>query len=373
MTTTSERLREFTAGMAGNGNGKRNGTPSMERQPVIVRMADVHAMPTDWLWFNRIVAGTINLLAGPGGVGKSTAAYDMAARISRGMDFPDGTECKAGASLFISAEDDPARVIRPRLDAHNADVSKVHLLRAVKRIDEHGKETELSYTLADVDATKKAVAQIPDLRAIFVDPIGSFVGGQTDANTDNAVREVLQPINAIAESMGIAVICIAHHRKSAGMTADELVLGSRAFTALSRAVWHVFKDPDDDERRLMLAGKCNLARAKTGLAFTIQGEPIGRVEWEREPVEQSADEFVRALSRPGPEPESQDEAAEWLREALTDGAVETKALQTLAKDAGVSWRTVRRAKGVVGVKIERNDHTKKYQWRLLKGPREGTV
>lgn len=354
-------LRENVKGL----NGKHK--PTFTHTPIVVCMADVQAQPIDWLWENRFVAGAINLLAGPGGIGKSTVMYDAVARVTRGLDWPDGSPCEQGSALLISGEDDPARVIRPRLDEHGADVSRVHLLRAVTRIDEHGDETEIGFTLEDVEILRKTADQIDDLRLIVIDPIGSFIGGRTDASTDNAVRAVLVPVSLLAERNGAAVVLVAHHRKAAGITADELVLGSRAFTALSRAVWHVFKDPADDERRLMLAGKSNLARSKNGLAFTIaNGAAAGHVRWEPEPVEQTADAFVQEQGRPGPEPESQTEAIEWLKEALSEGAIETNKLKKMATEAGVSWRTARRAKGKVGIKIERNSFSKKYEWRLLK-------
>ena len=67
----------------------------------------------------------------------------------------------------------------------------------------------------------------------MVDPIGSFLGGSTDAHRDNDVRSVLVPVARLAEQYDTAVLVVAHRRKSPGDNADDLALGSRAFTGVA--------------------------------------------------------------------------------------------------------------------------------------------
>jgi putative DNA primase/helicase len=206
-------------------------------EPVLVCLADVEPRPVSWLWPGRIPLGRITLLVGRPGEGKSFLTTDMAARITTATPWPDGSECPIGSVVLISAEDDPADTIRPRLDAHYADVRRVHLLSAVRRKDADGHH-ERMVTLADLDAIEKAVKRCGDCKLIVVDPIGSFLGGRTDSHRDNEVRAVLAPIAQLAERHGPAVLVVAHRRKGTGSTADDLALGSRAFTGIARAVWH---------------------------------------------------------------------------------------------------------------------------------------
>src|SRR5262249_26629396 len=254
-------------------------------------------------------------------------------------------------------EDDPADTIRPRLNAHFADVRRVHLLSAIRRVDDEG-QYERMISLADVDDIDEALARLPDCRLIVVDPIGSFLGGRTDAHRDNEVRSVLAPIAALAERHGPAVLVVAHRRKSAGSIADDLALGSRAFTGIARAVWHLTRDNENKARRLLLPGKNNLAREGDGLAFSIIGEPA-RISWERDPVAMSADDALAAESqtqeqKPGPEAEALDAASAWLGAALAAGS-------RLAKDVIDEWkngqggseRTLKRAKQSLGVEAYR--------------------
>jgi hypothetical protein len=331
-------------------------------------MADVEPRNISWLWRDRIPLGRITLLVGRPGEGKSFLTTDMASRISTGTRWPDGTDCPQGSVLMLTAEDDPAETIRPRLDAHHADVGCVHLLSAVRGVDKDGQDERL-ITLADVNAIEEALAKLRNCKLIVVDPIGSFLGAGTDAHRDNEVRGVLAPIAKLAEKYGPAVLLVAHRRKSAGSIADDLALGSRAFTGIARAVWHLTRDPENKARRLMLSGKTNVACEGHGLAFSIIGDPA-RIEWESAPVAMMADDalVVECQSRdrkPGPEAEAFGQATAWLRSALADGPRPMKELLDEWKNGqGGSQRTLNRAKKSLAVDSYREEVPGVWLWRL---------
>ena len=201
------------------------------------------------------------------GLGKSYLTCDMASRVSNGTPWPDGSDCELGSVLLITGEDDPHDTIRPRLDIHEANVKKIHLLSTVHRLNRDGKTQEFMFTLADVQALETTLKTLSDCRLIIVDPIGSFLGAGTDAHRDNEVRGVLAPIAKLAEQTGAAVLMVVHRRKGGGSNADDLALGSRAFTGIARSVWHLVPDSNSSERRLLLPGKNNLAMQQQGLAF----------------------------------------------------------------------------------------------------------
>lgn len=343
-------------------------TEALKLGPILTCFADVESRTVSWLWPGRIPSGCISLLCGIPGLGKSFVTTDFAARISTGTPWPDGRDCPQGSVILISAEDDPHDTIRPRLDAHNANVHQVHLLSAVRSVDREG-HYERMITLADVDAIEAALTKLPDCKLIVVDPIGSFLGSQIDSHRDNEVRSVLSPIAMLANKFALAVLVVAHHRKSAGSIADDLVLGSRAFTGVARAVWHLTRDGDDKSRRLLLPGKNNLANEGDGLAFSIIGEPP-RIAWERDPVAMTADDAlaVEHQSRehkPGPDAEALDAASEWLRSALADGPRLVKELHDeWCNGHGGSKRTLDRAKQSLRVEAYRPDVPGPWWWRL---------
>ena len=333
------------------------------RKPILIKLSDVEPRQTDWLWPNRVAKGRITLLVGMPGVGKSFFTCDTAARVSTGSPWPDGTPCPHGSVILISAEDDPADTIRPRLDTHSADVSKIELLAGTIRTDDEGTEKELMFSLSDLDALEVALQQVSDCRLIVVDPIGSFLGGGTDAHRDNEVRAVLAPLAKLAEKYGPAVLIVAHRRKGGGGTADELALGSRAFTGIARSVWHLSADPDSGQRRLLLPGKNNLAAQQQGLAFTISGEPAA-LRWERDPVAMTADEaLAREIVTRG-HSSALDEAVAWLEDRLANGPKPGKELKEAAAADGITSRTLDRARSKLYVICGPDGFRGPWVWRL---------
>ncbi|MCC6492586.1 MAG: AAA family ATPase [Pirellulales bacterium] len=312
-------------------------------QPKLVRLADVESRPVQWLWPGRIALGRLSLLVGMPGAGKSFLTCDMAARISTGTPWPDGSPCDRGSVLLITAEDDPADTIRPRLDAHHADASRVHLLAGLHRAEGDGDAEEAVFSLERTGALETALSTLNDCRLIVVDPIGSFLGARTDSHRDNEVRAVLAPIGKLAERYGPAVLVVAHRRKSAATVADDTALGSRAFTGIARSVWHLARDGQSRQRRLLLPGKSNLSSEQPGLAFSIGGEPAA-IQWEREPVAMSADDALAREQSEPVDPSAVDDAVAWLTEELAAGPRTAKELRDGAKADGIAWRTVERAK-----------------------------
>jgi|GEM_PF-3375761 hypothetical protein len=350
---------------------KTNNTESeFDFQPVIINLEEVVATPVEWLWDKRIPLGRITLLVGKPGQGKSFLTCDFAARVTTGTPWPDGSPCQKGSVLMLTLEDDPADTIRPRLDAMHADVTRVRILKAVNYRDIDGARRQRGLTLADLPVIEKALESLPDCRLLVIDPIGDFLGRRVDSHRDNEVREVLTPLAELARRRKVAVLVVMHRRKSTGEGgADETAMGSRGFTGIARSVWHVSRDANDKKRRLFLPGKQNLAEELPGLAFRIVGDsPWTRVEWEREPVNMSADEGLEAerqASRPGPEADALEEAKAFLLTALSAGP-------RLAKDLLEDWkvnhggcqRTLYTAKAEIGVESFREKVPGPWFWRL---------
>ena len=332
-------------------------------RPRLLCMAEVESRPIRWLWKNRIPAGRLSLLVGMPGCGKSFLSCDMAARVSTGTPWPDGSHCERGSVLFITAEDDPGDTIRPRLDAHRADVSRIHLLAGTLTSDKKGEDREIMFTLQDVGVLEATLAMLPDCRLIVIDPIGSFLGSRMDAHRDNEVRGVLAPVAEVAKRSGAAVLIVAHRRKSAGGSADDTALGSRAFTGLARAVWHLSRDPDDAPRRLWLPGKNNLAVEPDGLAFRILGDPAS-VHWEPEALSMSADDALSRERGDDGERSAIDEAVAWLEQHLDECGRPAKKIKDDARKDGIADRTLHRAAKKLRVVKEPDGFGGPWRWRM---------
>ncbi len=332
--------------------------------PVLVRLADVEPESVRWLWPGRLPRGRLALLAGMPGLGKSFATCDFASRVSTGTPWPDGSACDPGSVLLVTAEDDAGDTIRPRLDAHGADVSKIHLLQGVHRLDRRGKPVEAPFMLENLEPLEQALDTLSNVRLVVVDPVGSFMGARIDSRSDTEVRSVLGPLATLANRADAAVLLIAHVRKATAQHADDLVLGSRAYTGLARAVLHLFTDPDDQQRRLLLPGKMNLTAPPPGLSYTITGDPT-RVVWSDSPTTWTATDVLAATGGRGRQ-DDDDEPAQWLRDVLSSGPIPSSEVKELGETDGFKWRTVQAAKSRIGAIATREgfDSGARWVWHL---------
>jgi hypothetical protein len=107
------------------------------RRVTLTSAADVKVRPVRWLWHHRIALGTLALLVGKEGVGKSTFAYQLVADITRGRLA--GAFYGTPRTVVISAtEDSREHTIVPRLMAADADLALVHFVDVVTSEDTAG-------------------------------------------------------------------------------------------------------------------------------------------------------------------------------------------------------------------------------------------
>jgi AAA domain len=330
---------------------------------IMQRAADVTPEPVEWLWPGRVALGKLTLIAGEAGLGKSQLSIAMAAAVTIGGEWPCGEgRAPEGHVIILSAEDGAADTIVPRLMAVGADRERVELVSAVR--DEKSRRAfDLSVDLALLE---RKISEIGDVKLIIIDPISSYLGPKVDSHVNAAVRAVLEPVSEMAARLRVAIVAITHPPKGTGTTAINRFIGSIAFVAAARAAFMVTRDADDDTRRLFLPVKNNLAAVGNGLAFRLEQRIVGdpgegivasSVAWESEAVTMTADQALQATDAQGTGKGSAGaEAEELLRNALATGPVAMKDIQAEAKEAGLSWATVRRAKERLGIVAERESH-----------------
>jgi len=69
--------------------------------------------PISWLWRDWLARGKMHIIAGQPGTGKTTVAMKMAATVSAGSHWPEGTRATKGNVIIWSGEDDPADTLVP--------------------------------------------------------------------------------------------------------------------------------------------------------------------------------------------------------------------------------------------------------------------
>jgi putative DNA primase/helicase len=207
----------------------------------IIRMADVLAEVVRWLWYPYIALGKLTILEGDPGLGKSWLMCAIAAAVSLGRGLPGADPSEPGNVLMLSAEDGLGDTLRPRLDAVEADVSKVFALNEPLTFDASG--------LLRLEA---ALIELSPQLAI-IDPLFAFTGGQIDIHKANQCRAVSAPLAAIADRQGCALVAVRHLGKSrGGGHALNAGIGSIDFAAAARSVLLVGQDPDEPSKRAVV-------------------------------------------------------------------------------------------------------------------------
>jgi len=337
------------------------------RRLLTTQLSDVSSRPVEWLFPGRIPLGKLTLISGDPGVGKSFLTLDMAARVSLGAPFPGQNRSSQppGTAILFSAEDDVEDTIKPRLEAAGADSSRIIAVNGVEwsTADETVTGSRSFSLERDLPELKKLLAEMPDTLLVVIDPISAYCG-KTDSHNNAEVRAMLAPLAALAAEYHVAIVCVTHLAKRARGNAVYRSMGSLAFAAAARAVWYVSKDRDDPARRLMLPVKMNLCPDPTGMEYRLVD---GRLEWEEEPIQMTADDALAAASeRSGSDPTEREHAAEWLRDLLSAGPLPSLEVQEQARECGFSMATIRRAKALAGVKVVKSGFEKgsKWLWKL---------
>lgn len=314
------------------------------------------AQETSWLWSPFIPLRQITTVFGPSGVGKSSICLDLAVRIVRGGKLPlfDGEEpeyAPQGSVLLLTKEDDPASMIRPRLEAMGAkdeELKKIHFVgddsdpecfAALDRIDTKMRQLE------------NKIAALGDVKLLLIDPISDFAG-KTDLYRDDQVRALLTPLAAIARRHDLAVIIVLHMNKKEDLSARNRALGGVAFINVPRAVIAVGVDPEDETRKIMVTEKRNLTGKTYAAAFEMTtARTAHKIIWHSERPRDVTPDQVLELKRK--KAAKIDRAKTLLDAELSDGPVAMIELQKLAAEQGISRRTLENAKAALGVESYR--------------------
>ncbi|WP_430297997.1 bifunctional DNA primase/polymerase [Sinomonas sp. B1-1] len=344
------------------------------RRLLLTRASQIRPQRVKWLWEGRMALGTLALLAGRQGLGKSTLAYWLAAQITRGA-LPGEFEGVPKAVLVCATEDDWEHTIVPRLIAADADLEKVYRVEVV-----NADEVHVGLSLPRDNHGLEQAARETDAALLLLDPLISRLG-DLDTHRDAEVRQALEPLVAVASRTRMAVLGLIHHNKSGATDPLQLVMGSTAFSAVARSVHSVIPDPDDDTnaRRLFGTPKNNLGRADLPtLAFTVETSAVqtddgtawtGCLVWRGEHDGSIADAIRQARDENGGDRSATAEAADWVRDYLVSrgGSAPSADLKREGIKAGHTVDAVKRARRRLGLSVENVGFPRRSYWSFAVG------
>lgn len=297
-------------------------------------MADVEERDIRWLWKPYIPMGTVTMIFGHGGVGKSWLTAQIVAHITRALPLPgeedNGVIREPMNVLIVAAEDDPAEVLHPRLRLLDADMSRVSLIPKAFQLN------------PDSIAKLEETIRLTQGAVVFIDPIVAYLGKEVDINTANTVRDVMQPLNDLARRTGVAIIIVHHSRKGSGKDQQE-AMGSADFINGPRSALHVQRSP---EGKIMRHVKSNWAKNGPSITWeVVENEPgVARFVWGEVHNDDDRPKFR--------EPVAKEKAVTLIHDMLKDGPRSAADVLEKAKELGINTRTLDRAKQGVAFSIK---------------------
>lgn len=303
-------------------------------EPTAVRLSAIASQPLQWVWPGWIPAGMLTVLGGHVGDGKSTLIAGLVGALTTGSPLPDGTTVPPKNVLILGLDDDPVRILRPRLVANRADPDRVFLIEPSTRA-----RPDLRFESWWI----RDIVEENEIDLVVLDPLADILRG-ADRFSEGDLRTRLEPFMSIVSRTGVAVLGVVRLPRSASVRrpAHSLV-GASAIPALARSVLMIAPEHDgtsgpDSSRRILQVVKSNTAQPPAPVALDI--DPGGVVRW-LGPVPEGIDE--RAAD-PRLAPSERRDAVTYLQTVLADGPVPAVTIMSEARKVGFSEITIRRAK-----------------------------
>ena len=320
--------------------------------PLLLRASDADETPIEWLWDLRMPLGCMVGLEGDPGLGKSTVTTRIAAAVTRGKPLPDSTTPSGEPAnvLFMNAEDDPGRVMKPRLREAGADLSRVHFILGLISSDSEEQEPEHPITLIDLDKLEETMDQYKP-KLLVIDPLQAYFPSDRDMHRANETRSVLEYLNRLLRKHDACALVIRHLSKSStGQSGVYRGLGSMDISGALRSILALSNHPedvDDEGRRVLVQPKSNYGPHANTIGFSLGEHGF---QWDGVCL-LIRESHVRASAEAKPKKPSGgraylEDAVAWLNKELKEGP---KSRGELLKESPYGEGTIKRAADVLGV------------------------
>jgi putative DNA primase/helicase len=317
----------------------------------IISLADLQPQPVEWLWQHRLAAGTLAMLSGKPGSGKTWVALAIAAALTRGRDPFTAEELKPATVLYVSAEHPAAQVIQPRFAGLHGDPARLVILRRAVSAN----------SMSSPDAALRALEHALEKtqpHLVILDPWDELC--EADLDRPSQTRPLLDRLARLAELHHCCILLIRHLAKPTAGRPAHRGRSSIDYSAAIRTEFLVGSSPDAPTQAALLHVKSNLGPLAPPLDYRI-GE-AGNFHWTG--LSNLTPQDLLAARPTGAGLPKRKFAAQWLRDCLQPGSQTQGSIEVAAERDGVCITTLRRAKFDIGVRSSKDGKSGAWWWAL---------
>ncbi len=294
-----------------------------------------------WAWKGWLPIGVLSILASEPGVGKTRFLADLARRIYLGLPWPDGSPATfppGSTTLWVAADNHHAEL--GTLPTEFGFPPESLYLNTTRRDPFGGTMLDDPEDLKDFEARIRRVKPA----CVFIDT--TLNATERSAHKPEDAKAFFGPLQQIVARQDLVMLG-STHTNAGGKPLGRRIMGqARLVMQLDRP------DPEQEHRRKLYVVKSNsLYPAALGVTMGNVGN-----EYDTEPPEKPPE-------GPGARADAKlTEAMDWLRDRLRMSPQRVGNTREAAEMAGISARTLYRARDAIGVE-EYLSEGKKW-WRL---------
>jgi hypothetical protein len=314
-----------------------------------VYLRDLEPRPVEWLWQDRLACGTLAMISGVPGSGKTCLALAIAAALSRGRDPWTCEALEPCTVLYSSMEHDPSEIISPRFVALKGNPDRFAVLRRA------GSDASASLKLRDTCAIEDAL-QRTGARLLILDSFDTYFG--IDLHQPTETHPLCEKLARLAERQHCCILFLRHlSKRGPGRAAFR---GQSEISSALRTEFLAGSSPDARSQLVLLQIKSNLGPLAPALSYKI--DDSGIFDWTG--LSKLTQEEMLAGRPTGAGLPLRKFVGEWLREYLQNGSQTQGTVEIAAQRDGVSIATLRRAKFDLGVRSIKDGIKGVWCWSL---------
>ena len=318
---------------------KRNAKP-----PKPHCLQDVHGEDTQWLVPGLIPLGEISLLGADGGTGKGIWQAQLIAYVTTGntSSFFPNPPAQTGKVLILAGEDDPGKVLKGRIMAAGAAMSRGLVVTSDEYYIQTGKQLCIKdKALSDFVDTSEPIL-------LILDPLQSFLASDVEMASRNQMRGATLPLKGISVQHNLSSLIAMHTNKKQGVSGRARLADSSDIWDIARSVLMMGRDRNTGQIYISNEKNSYAKEAQTVLMHiedtTVDGLKTARAVFDGYSTKKDAD-FIE--ERKFKVAQTKDDTSEAILNVIAEsklGSVENSQLKTaVMQEIGCSERTYKQA------------------------------